>query len=182
MFKVVEKPKKYEITPLTLAITAVKQKDGSYVTEILELQVKYRTSITPTKLIELACGYFGSSLKGRIDGTPQVSQMTYKVPIVIEPSSNMYFFPTASPRNKSCSWISHSHIRTVNPLNDSKSCEIEFINGQKLILDVSYGQILNQMQRTAQFRYALETRTKRMIDKMVKKDNMIVSEDKEEFK
>jgi len=33
-----------------------------------------------------------------------------------------------------------------------------FKNGKQITIDASYGSILNQMQRTAQFRFTLESR------------------------
>ena len=71
----------------------------------------------------------------------------------------MYFFPTASPSNTSCSWIAHSHIKDINPIGKDNT-EIEFKNGRRIAVKVSYGSMLNQVQRTAQFRYSLDTRMK----------------------
>lgn len=59
--------------------------------------------------------------------------------------------------NKKCSWISHSHVEFVNPISNDKT-ELFFNNGTRISIDVSYGSILNQVQRTAQFRYSLENR------------------------
>lgn len=152
----------YEITPLTLALIVEVLEDGSYITCVYEMDTKYYTTAPPTKIMEYACEYFGSSLKGRIEGTIKVCRIAYKVPIVVDPTSDMYFFPTASLQSKLCAWIAHSHIVNHRPINNTKACEIEFINGQKIILDVSYGQITNQILRTSQLRYALESRMKKM--------------------
>ncbi|WP_113868632.1 competence protein ComK [Paraliobacillus ryukyuensis] len=69
----------------------------------------------------------------------------------------MYFFPTAYPQQPFCSWISHSFVYDLQrtPQNRTK---IIFRNGKTIVLDVSYGSMLNQLQRTAQFRYLLEER------------------------
>lgn len=152
----------YELTPLTLALLVEDNDDGSYITCVQEMNTKYYTTASPTKIIKYACEYFGSSFKGRTEGTTKVCQIAYKVPIVVDPTSDMYFFPTASPQNKQCAWIAHSHIESHRPINNTKACEIEFINGQKITLDVSYGQIVNQILRTSQLRYALESRIKKM--------------------
>ena len=69
----------------------------------------------------------------------------------------MYFFPTASPTNALCSWISHSHIENVQS-GQNLSSKITFKNGKTIELDVSIGSILNQVHRTAQFRYLLDKR------------------------
>src|SRR5699024_12603816 len=52
-------------------------------------------------------------------------------------SSGMYFFPTASPKNKKCSWIAHSHIKIIYPKNENQECEITFKNGKQITIDAS---------------------------------------------
>src|SRR5690625_7893119 len=71
----------------------------------------------------------------------------------------MYFFPTASPMNESCSWIAHSHIDQIFPKENNQT-EILFKNGKRILFDVSYGSMVNQVHRNAQFRYSLEDRIK----------------------
>ena len=148
----------YEITPLTLAVVSKESRDGKYTTYIMEEGREYAVHSTPTKIIDYACRFFGSTLEGRLEGTKDISQIVYKAPVAIDPSSGMYFFPTASPKNKKCSWIAHSHIKIIYPKNENQECEITFKNGKQITIDASYGSILNQMQRTAQFRFTLESR------------------------
>lgn len=145
-----------EITPFTLAVLAQSGKDNAN-TSILEGEEEYFVDLSPTKLIDLACKSFGASLKGRQEGTRDISNITHKAPIAIDPSSGMYFFPTISPKNVKCSWISHSHIDQLK-LAKNHCTEIIFKNGRSIIIDVSYGSMLNQLQRTAQFRYLLDNR------------------------
>lgn len=149
----------HEITPLTMAITTKEDKYGNLTTIILEEQEEYHVKPTPSKVIDQACKFFGSSLKGRQDGTRDICGITHKAPIAIDPISGMYFFPTISPVNPTCSWIAHSHIDEIKNARNS-STELLFKNGKKLILDVSYGIMLNQIQRTAQFRFLLDNRIK----------------------
>src|SRR5699024_6331581 len=110
-------------------------------------------------MIDHACKFFGSSLRGRLEGTKDISKITHKPPVAIDPSSGMYFFPTASPTNKSCSRIAHSHVELINPIDKNKT-EVVFTNGNTIVLDVSYGSMMNQLHRTAQFRYSLDSRMK----------------------
>ncbi len=148
----------HEINPQTMAIlannTETRRTKSSHV---LEESREYVVHFPPTKVIDNACKYFGSSLKGRLDGTRDISGITHKSPIVIDPSSGMYFFPTASPINVKCSWIAHSHIEMIIP-KEKNLTEILFRNGQRIDLAISYGSMMNQIHRTAQFRYSLEKR------------------------
>lgn len=149
----------HEITPFTMAVIAERDKNGDQkITRILEEDTEYVLDEPPTKIIDDACRFFGASLKGRQDGTKDISGITHKAPISIDPSSGMYFFPTTSPSSQKCSWIAHSHIDKVS--RAAEKTEILFKNGKKVILEISYGSMLNQLQRTAQFRYLLDNRIK----------------------
>ncbi|WP_164669547.1 competence protein ComK [Virgibacillus doumboii] len=149
----------HEVTPLTIAVIAQDDENGHPTTCVLEEQEEYYVQHTPSKIIDYACKFFGSSLRGRQDGTRDVCGITHKAPISIDPSSGMYFFPTTSPTNPKCSWIAHSHIDKVNK-GPEHYTEVKFKNGKSVLLDVSYGSMLNQVQRTAQFRFLLDNRIK----------------------
>ncbi|WP_138419752.1 competence protein ComK [Aquibacillus sediminis] len=148
----------YEVTPNTLALISNKI-DGRYVTQLLEDREYYYIKKSPSKVMDLACKFFGSSLKGRQDGVKDMCNFSNKVPICIDPSSGMYFFPTSSPQNANCSWVAHSHIDQIKKLR-SQSTQITFKNGQSIVLAISHGSLLNQIQRTAQYRYLLDKRIK----------------------
>lgn len=148
----------YDVTPLTLAVLAKSDTKDSTPC-VLEEEAEYAIDYAPSKMIDYACKFFGSSLRGRQEGTRNICGITHKAPISIDPSSGMYFFPTFSPISPKCSWIAHSHIDQVNRITN-QSTEVIFKNGKQVILEVSYGSLLNQVQRTAQFRYLLDNRIK----------------------
>jgi competence protein ComK len=150
----------YEITPLTMAIISKESENGAIHSHVIEEDFEYTVLTTPTKTIDFACKYYGASLKGRLDGTKDVSNITYKAPIAIDPVSGMYFFPTASPTNKACSWVAHTHIETIYPIEKGIQTGITFKNGKQIILNVSFGSMVNQQQRTAQYRFSLDKRMK----------------------
>lgn len=158
----------HEITPLTMAVLPENDETGALNTIVLEETGEYLVHNSPTKLIDQACKFFGSSLQGRLEGTKEVSRITHKAPIVIDPTSGMFFFPTTSPKNRQCSWINHSHVDHIKPVG-KKQTKVVFNNGRHIIIDVSYGSMLNQLQRTAQFRYSLEQRMKHIKNEMESK-------------
>ncbi|MUV36568.1 hypothetical protein JNUCC1_00371 [Lentibacillus sp. JNUCC-1] len=149
----------HEISPLTLAVIANQDQFGKTQTFVMEEQDEYVVKQTPSKIIDEACRFFGASLRGRQDGTKDICGITHKAPISIDPISGMYFFPTASPAHRQCSWIAHSHIDDIFQAGKNQT-EIYFKNGKKVVIDVSFGSMLNQIQRTAQFRYLLDHRIK----------------------
>ncbi len=148
-----------EITPFTAALVARRDSNNKAMTMVLEDQEEYAVGCSPSKVMDHACKYFGSSLKGRQDGTRDVCGITHKAPITIDPLSGMYFFPTISPSSSQCTWIAHSHIEQVQRKHEYGT-EIIFLNGKIIELDISYGSMINQIQRTAQFRYLLNNRLK----------------------
>lgn len=149
----------HEITPFTMAILTHYREDGKRITRVLEENTEYTTEHSPTKVIDGACRFFGASLKGRQDGTRDICGLTHKAPISVDPSSGMYFFPTTSPASQKCCWIAHSHIDRINRAPDHQA-EIIFKNGSRVTIEASYGSIINQVQRTAQFRFLLDNRIK----------------------
>ena len=146
-----------EITPLTMAVLAEPDEYGNISTRVLEDNNEYVVNATPSKVIDDACRFFGADLKGRQQGARNVCGFTHKAPIAIDSYSGMYFFPTASPRIATCSWFAHTHIIGLNDLKHHGT-EIVFNNDKKVIVNVSYGSIKNQVYRTAQFRFLLNNR------------------------
>jgi competence protein ComK len=148
-----------EITPFTMAILPQRDENGNVGSYVLEEKEDFFVKASPSKMIDLACKFFGASLKGRQIGTKEISNMTHKLPISIDPSSGMYFFPTLSPINPKCAWLAHTHIQEIKEVGNQRT-EIFFKNGLSIIVNVSYGSIMNQINRTAQYRYVLDERIK----------------------
>lgn len=147
-----------EITPLTMAVVPneiTKEKPRSC--RIFEETGERTVNLTSKQVLDKSCRFFGSSLRGRIEGTASIVGITHKPPIIIDSPLGMVFFPTSSPHNINCIWLSHSHIEKIVE-EETKETSIYFINGETLILAISYHSLKNQIIRTAQFRFALENR------------------------
>lgn len=149
----------YEITQMTMAVVAKQGENGYMESLIMEEDDEFVVAHAPIKIIDFACKFFGASLQGRQSGTKALTGITHKAPISIDPSSGMYYFPTCSPVNPTCSWIGHTHIEQIKR-GSGKNTELIFKNGRNIHLDISYGSMLNQVQRTAHFRYILNNRIK----------------------
>ncbi|RCW69697.1 competence protein ComK [Saliterribacillus persicus] len=148
-----------EVTPDTLAVIG-KKEDGKYVAKIMEWNEEndYESEFSARQILDTTCRFFGSSLQGRLDGTKMITGITHKPPVVINGACGMYFFPVASPLHPDCIWIAHSHIDRLERL-EHRSTRILFKNGRFLELEVSYPSLVNQLHRTAQYRYLLDNRT-----------------------
>ena len=112
------------------------------------------------KIVEESCEYFGSSLEGRQIGTSSLVGFTHKVPVIIEESFDLIFFPTQSPKNEDCAWLSYEHIFKPEQFKDKTIIELK--NGKKIIVDVSTSVIHNQLYRCSRLK---ETLSFRKIDK-----------------
>ena len=122
----------YFINKATCAIIPI---DKS-VSKVIEFDDSFIVNKSVNCIIDESCKYFGSSYKGRFEGSKNILKMNYKLPIVIEEYNNIIFFPTSSPRFNQCIWISLNNIS-----NYSKSgsfSKIIFNGGMDLELNLSY--------------------------------------------
>lgn len=132
----------YEINSTTLAILSV----GERKSKIIEINETYIIDKSVLEIIDHSCKYFGSSYKGRNEGTKTMIGIKYKTPILIEESNNIIFFPTCSTRLNDCMWISLNNIK--NYIKFKRNSKIIFKNDYELILDISYGSLENQILRS----------------------------------
>ena len=142
----------YEINEETLALMA--QEDGS--TIVHEYEKDFVIDNKATSIMEDSCEYFGSTLDGRQKGTTNLTGITHKVPIIVEESRNIIFFPTSSPRVGNCCWISLNNIAKY--YHENKKTIIVFKDGSKIKLDISFGIIDNQILRATRLESVLNDR------------------------
>ena len=142
----------YEINNDTLAILPLNE----YKSKVIEKTKTFVVDLTPMKIIENSCAYFGSSYQGRFLGTKNLIGISHKAPIIIEESREIIFFPTNSPRIYECAWISLKNLQNYKKGKDNTT--IIFNNGHLLNLDISYGSLDNQVLRAARLESVLRLR------------------------
>ena len=143
--------KEYEINEDTLALISLDDK-----TKVFENNNTFTVHKESNCIMEDSCKYFGSSLKGRQKGTENLIGVSYKAPVIVEESKNIIFFPTTSPRLKKCSWISLNNLERYYTKNNK--IVLEFKNKQKIMLNISYGVIDNQILRATRLEAVLRGR------------------------
>lgn len=141
----------YEINQKTMAL--ISNENG---TQVFEEDNYFTISKKANKIMEESCEYFGSSLSGRQKGTENLIGVSYKAPVIVEESQEIIFFPTTSPRNDSCSWISHDKVEKY--YEEDQKLILIFKNGQKAVLDLSYGVFDNQILRSTRLESVLRSR------------------------
>ncbi len=134
----------YEISKGTLAILP-NEKNSSLV---YEDDNRYIIKETPFQIMEDSCKYFGSTYEGRKDGAKEMLGAEYKVPIVVEDSSNLIVFPTTSPLSEDCVWINLKRVEKIEKI-DANNTKIIFDNKIEIIVDSSYRTIENQLSRAS---------------------------------
>jgi len=142
----------YEINKDTVALIP---KDEEH-TIVYEVDDSFIVDKPTLEIVEESCEYFGSSLEGRQVGTSKLVGFTHKVPVIIEESFDLIFFPTLSPKNEECSWLSYSHIYKPDKFKDKSIIELK--NGKKILVDVSTAIIDNQLYRCSRLKDTLQQR------------------------
>ena len=118
----------YEINKNTVALIPKENK-----TIVYEVDNSFVVNKSPLKIVEESCEYFGSSLEGRQTGTSALVGFTHKVPVIIEESFDLIFFPTLSPKNRECSWLAYSHIFKPDKFKDKNIVKMRIKNNQMII-------------------------------------------------
>ncbi|MBT2684310.1 competence protein ComK [Bacillus sp. ISL-37] len=148
----------YEINPFTMII--IPEEYGSRVySRVIELEEEYLSPFRPIDIIKKSCKYFGSSYEGRKEGTKQLTGITHKTPIIVDPISSIYFMPTSSPTKPDCIWVSHEHV-VFHKKVDAHSTQVTFRNKKSMILPVSHHSFENQLLRTSLLRTKFMQRMK----------------------
>ncbi|RSK26352.1 competence protein [Bacillus sp. HMF5848] len=146
----------YEVNRYTMAIIP-ERFDKQKFSRVIELEGEFVVTMSPQDIVERSCNYFGSSLRGRIAGTKAIMGITHKSPIVVDYTNGIYLFPTTSPRQEKCAWISHAYVEEHRS-NGSHNTTVIFKNNRSFHFPVSFGSFENQLYRTAQLRTKLTSR------------------------
>ena len=143
----------YEINEGTLAILAKNKKSL-----ILEDDKKYVVDSLPFDVVDHSCKYFGSSYEGRKEGTKEILHINYKVPIIVDNSRNLIFFPTNSPISDDCSWLSLKSIKSIKE-GDFNTTDVIFNNGVSINIPVSKRTMDNQIFRASRLDLIMRNRS-----------------------
>lgn len=142
--------KNYEINKGTLCL--IQNIDGT--TKVYEETGEYIINKNIHKIVDESCKNFGSSLKGRNEGTTKLTGIRYKAPIIISEYLSIIMIPTGSTRGEICHWFSLSAIKSIKKSKNNNAI-INFYNGQIIELDISFFIMQNQLDKAARLDYFL---------------------------
>lgn len=144
--------KNYEVNDETMAIVGLNEKNS----KVLEKEKEYLISSNSYEVLDYSCQYFGSSYSGRLDGSKKMLDAKYKLPIIVEESAELIFFPISSPENDDCIWIALQWFDDIVEIN--KKVFIRLKNGKKIEVKTSKYSIKNQVMRASRLNYILKER------------------------
>ena len=147
--------KEYEINSSTLCIYPI-DKDRSYV---YELDDQFEVDMSCFDIINKSCLFFGSSYTGRRNGSTSLLNSTHKVPILIEESTEIIFFPTASVNNINCIWISYNNLESIKKIDKNYS-DVLFKQNREFKMKISYFILTNQVIRAKRLKSEFNIRKK----------------------
>ena len=146
----------YEVNPFTMFVKPIVYGSKIY-SEIFEVEDEFLSPFKPLDIIRNSCEYYGSDYEGRRNGTKLLVGYAHKIPIAIDPTNRIFFFPTTSPSRQECIWISHEHVKDYERVNPQETL-ILFNNNQSFKFPVSCSSIISQLERTAYLRTKLMQR------------------------
>ena len=142
----------YEINEDTYAIISL----CVGTTKIIEKYGEQTINNDAYKVMDESCKYYGSSYKGRLTAAKSILECSYKLPILIEESSCLIFFPTKSSLLADCCWINLNSIKKTEKIG--KNTKITFNNGKELIIETSKLSLDNQIYRATRLKSLIKKR------------------------
>lgn len=130
----------YIINKKTMAIKAINENKSI----VYEVGKEFEVNKDSLYIIKKSCFVYGSSFKGRVEGSRELIKIKYKVPIIIQEENNIVFFPMKSPRLGVVDWISIKYIKNFYQRGYEKGVFVEFDNGLIINFNVSYSIFKNQ--------------------------------------
>lgn len=142
----------YEINSSTQAIVPIDDNKSM----VYEEEGEYIVDKSSNQIINYNCNFYGSSYDGRCEGTRSLIGIKSKLPIIIEESRSIIFFPTNSIRRKQSTWIALNKISSFH--KDDKNSYIIFTDGRKIDFNISMFSLENQYCRAVMLKSKLNDR------------------------
>lgn len=145
---------KYRINSSTMVIQPIQYGSKIY-SKIYEYTKVYISPYKPMDIIKYNCEFFGSTYEGARKAAKKIIRASHKIPISISPY--IYFFPTASPDNPECTWISIDYLLYFREGGKNRTI-VTLKNDQIIELPISAISLQNQIVRTVLLRANLSKR------------------------
>ena len=144
--------KNYEINEETIAVIPI----GYEKTKIIEKNREYIVEKKAYNIMDDSCKYYGSSYKGRLNAAKEILNCSYKLPILVEESNTIIFFPTKSSLEDDCWWINFNAVEKVEKTQDDVLLYLN--NNDVLKVNCSKLSVNNQLLRSTKLGYIINQR------------------------
>ena len=132
---------KYEINEETVALIPV----NSHTTRVIELSKDYIVPQSAFTIMEENCEYYGSTYNGRIKAAQKILNFSYKLPLLVEETEKIIFFPTKASASSDCCWINPNFVTKREKCG--KNIKVQFQNGIVEKFNMSKLSFENQLMR-----------------------------------
>ncbi|WP_227394353.1 competence protein ComK [Jeotgalibacillus aurantiacus] len=141
----------YRVTETTLAL----QYDFSIEHETVAYDQNgvFRSPKSAKDLLNDRCLQAGVLLEGRIASAKVRHGIQHKVPLLVDPYTDILAFPTHSPTSPHNTWLFLKHIVDLMKTDDPKQVKVLFRNYETLTINCSPRTAIKQYERAAKLFY-----------------------------
>ena len=142
----------YRISQSTMAIQRAFHLE--YESVIYDRKGTYYSKKPVMTLLEESCLRAGSKMKGRLDAARHTLTIRNKIPLIIDPLTYLYAFPTHSSTHDQNIWFFPPHVVDQRPHPDNPKKTIVILSTNEFITaNCSLSSFRNQQKRTSQLFY-----------------------------
>ena len=113
-------------------------------TELVALNCSVKAG-KPLEILEAWANVFGLGVLGSQSAFKSRLRIRQKIPVLIDPYRQIYFFPTLSPLCAQCLWINATQIKSIKTTNLESI--ITFLDKSSVIVSVGRRSLMKQWQR-----------------------------------
>lgn len=125
--------------------------------KVFELDDEFIVNESPLNIIISSCLFFGSSFEGRREGTKSLLDCDIKVPIIVEESKNLIFFPTNSYKSCKNIWVSYNNL-LIHKKYSFDTTLFSFAGNNNIKVNVKFNIVDNQIIRCIKLNAILSKR------------------------
>ena len=134
-------------------------KSGRLQSIVRNAKGSFDVDLAPTLLMDFNLRYYGSSLRGAIDGANMILGNGHMNPVIVNEKLSLYWFPSKSPYKDDCKWFALHHIKDYFDIG-GKRTKIIFSDGSTYIIDMSRSSFDLKVQKAYKLKGKLEDRTR----------------------
>lgn len=102
----------------------------------------------PIEVLETWANTYGLGITGSHSAFQNRLLIKQKIPVLIDPFRQIYFFPTVAPSSADCLWINASTIKSIKA--NALGCEIRFSDESVMSIGIGRRSLMKQWKRCQQ--------------------------------